>query len=622
MLQNGALRHLSGIACACFIPAASATSAGVQPRRFQAAISGAPLGLEDLKNSLLRADICGVGLDSCFRSSAIAAVFAACLGLLPASASATTLSPAQIVDALNAFRVANGFPGGVTLDAERAAGCEKHNHWMMLNDLLQHPEIQGTPGYSVEGNYAGNTSVLAEGSTWDAVNPWINAPMHLAGTLGPRMGSTGASDAWGHSCMSTNSDPAYRPAAATPTAYTYPGNGGSAPHYQRAWEWPYIPQERGDDPIPADQGTGPNIIVFYDGPGLGGTTFTGATMAGPAGDVAIKIVRSTDVQGYIPASSAFVIPRAPLTPGAAYTLHGTFAPSGQPPFDFTSSFTATGSELCWLGDSRCTGSTATGPRPGPVTYPVITGTGAYGTEHSCSQGTWTQSPTSFTYEWRRALSGDDWEVIPDAIQSTYAPTAADGSWLFCSVVAHNAEGGAQGTSNWIALHEPNTDTTGDPAPPPPPPSGSDDGETAAPGIGGASNDGPDSLFGAGPTAASNVLNGGPLADLISALGGNDIVHGLAGNDVLRGGADNDRLFGDRGNDKLFGDAGRDLLNGGAGNDTLTGGKGMDTFNGGAGNDVINAKDGNKETINCGGGKKDTVKADRKDRLKGCEIVRH
>jgi hypothetical protein len=38
---------------------------------------------------------------------------------------------------------------------------------------------------------------------------------------------------------------------------------------------------------------------------------------------------------------------------------------------------------------------------------------------------------------------------------------------------------------------------------------------------------------------------------------------------------------------------------------------------GAGNDVVNSKDGVKDTVNCGKGK-DKVKADRRDKLVGCE----
>jgi Ca2+-binding RTX toxin-like protein len=68
---------------------------------------------------------------------------------------------------------------------------------------------------------------------------------------------------------------------------------------------------------------------------------------------------------------------------------------------------------------------------------------------------------------------------------------------------------------------------------------------------------------------------------------------------------------------LIGGPGNDRLNGGTGNDTLIGNGGKDSLVGGPGNDAINARDGVRELVKCGPGK-DRVKADKKDRLSGCE----
>lgn len=58
---------------------------------------------------------------------------------------------------------------------------------------------------------------------------------------------------------------------------------------------------------------------------------------------------------------------------------------------------------------------------------------------------------------------------------------------------------------------------------------------------------------------------------------------------------------------------------GAGNDTLVGGAGKDVLTGGAGNDIINARDRKPgDTISCGSGK-DSVKADKGDKIaRDCE----
>jgi Ca2+-binding RTX toxin-like protein len=109
------------------------------------------------------------------------------------------------------------------------------------------------------------------------------------------------------------------------------------------------------------------------------------------------------------------------------------------------------------------------------------------------------------------------------------------------------------------------------------------------------------------------MAGGPDADRLDGLGGDDFLVGWAGADLLDGGADADRLFGgdgadtvlggdgqdslqghegddslqgDAGADALSGDDGQDQLDGGAGDDTLRGGRGDDTLRGGAGDDWL------------------------------------
>jgi Ca2+-binding RTX toxin-like protein len=130
------------------------------------------------------------------------------------------------------------------------------------------------------------------------------------------------------------------------------------------------------------------------------------------------------------------------------------------------------------------------------------------------------------------------------------------------------------------------------------------------------------------TAFGDRLVGGDGGDLLKGLGGDDCLEGGAGNDVLDGGdgddrlagsAGRDRLIGGKGADKLTGGKGNDRLSGGAGNDTLSPGAGHDAIDAGAGNDIINSVDGVRETVECGPGR-DTVRADRRDRLKHCEKV--
>jgi len=165
------------------------------------------------------------------------------------------------------------------------------------------------------------------------------------------------------------------------------------------------------------------------------------------------------------------------------------------------------------------------------------------------------------------------------------------------------------------------------------------------GGGGSGGGGGGENAGGGATDGNDILTGDALANTICGLLGNDTINGLGGNDILWGDACNDkakRLFGAQagsdgndklnggdGNDTLYGAGGKDTLKGGKGKDKLFGGDGNDTlsggadvnkYKGGAGNDTVNAKNGKKETVDCGAGKKDKASVDKADTVKGCEKV--
>jgi hypothetical protein len=53
----------------------------------------------------------------------------------------------------------------------------------------------------------------------------------------------------------------------------------------------------------------------------------------------------------------------------------------------------------------------------------------------------------------------------------------------------------------------------------------------------------------------------------------------------------------------------------------TGGRNGNTYRAGAGNDRVNAKNGKKETVDCGAGRKDSASLDRADRARRCEKVK-
>jgi Ca2+-binding RTX toxin-like protein len=149
------------------------------------------------------------------------------------------------------------------------------------------------------------------------------------------------------------------------------------------------------------------------------------------------------------------------------------------------------------------------------------------------------------------------------------------------------------------------------------------------------NDTGDTLNG---TAFGDLLVGGNGKDILNGAGGDDCLRGRAGNDRASGGDGSDSVSGEAGSDRLSGGEGNDTVSGGVGNDTIWGGNGNDRLGGGTGNDKINggqglntysggsgddnvvASNGRRETIDCGPGKRDKVRADRTDNVRNCESV--
>jgi hypothetical protein len=74
--------------------------------------------------------------------------------------------------------------------------------------------------------------------------------------------------------------------------------------------------------------------------------------------------------------------------------------------------------------------------PVNTVLPTIAGTAQVGQTLTATNGTWANSPTSFTYQWNRAGT-----AIGGATASTYVPVAADvGNTLTVAVIAKNSSG--------------------------------------------------------------------------------------------------------------------------------------------------------------------------------------
>lgn len=124
------------------------------------------------------------------------------------------------------------------------------------------------------------------------------------------------------------------------------------------------------------------------------------------------------------------------------------------------------------------------------------------------------------------------------------------------------------------------------------------------------------------------LSGGPDSDFLGGGSGSDRLFGNEGDDRPAGDSGSDRIEGSLGNDEMRGGPHHDILDAGSGNDIVFGDSGNDRIAlgtgrnravGGSGNDRINSVNGRGDLVECGRGR-DTARADRFDRVRGCERI--
>jgi Ca2+-binding RTX toxin-like protein len=135
------------------------------------------------------------------------------------------------------------------------------------------------------------------------------------------------------------------------------------------------------------------------------------------------------------------------------------------------------------------------------------------------------------------------------------------------------------------------------------------------------------------------LAGGPGADTINGLAGDDAIHGgfepfnPADDDLIVGGPGDDDIFAGSGEDDVTAGAGDDLVDvgpgddrgtGGSGRDSLIGDLGADRLRGGAGSDRLDAAYDapgreSRDRLDCGPGK-DRARLERRDRVRRCERI--
>jgi len=96
---------------------------------------------------------------------------------------------------------------------------------------------------------------------------------------------------------------------------------------------------------------------------------------------------------------------------------------------------------------------ATAAPPANTSLPTITGTPRVGETLTAQNGTWTNSPTAFQYQWQRCGgAGAGCTNVPGAVEKTYLLTSADAArTMRVRVLAVNADGATSARSNPTAV---------------------------------------------------------------------------------------------------------------------------------------------------------------------------
>ena len=157
--------------------------------------------------------------------------------------------------------------------------------------------------------------------------------------------------------------------------------------------------------------------------------------------MAIRNYALTDAERLTDGDAVYVRVKAgaALTAGQALSVSNGVATADQDGTYFTEKNVAAG-EIFWMRYPQ--GSAQPSPPPANTALPTISGTPTVGQTLTAANGTWTGSPTSYTYQWLR-----DGTAISGATAQTYALVADDATTsISVTVTAHNAFGATPATS--------------------------------------------------------------------------------------------------------------------------------------------------------------------------------
>lgn len=111
-------------------------------------------------------------------------------------------------------------------------------------------------------------------------------------------------------------------------------------------------------------------------------------------------------------------------------------------FDFVNNSQGTFFSLVYIDETTGWRILESGTKPRNLTTPSIIGTGAAGTELTTDNGSWSGTPTSYTYQWQISDDGStNWLNIQGATTNSYTPSNSDiNKYIRVVIIAENSNG--------------------------------------------------------------------------------------------------------------------------------------------------------------------------------------
>jgi len=256
------------------------------------------------------------------------------LVLSGATPTATAAGPAadDWLGIVNVYRSQSGL-APVANNPAWSSGATNHSCWMLLNGIA-HDESPGSPGYTVDGDLAGNSGNVAVSSSSSAttrshIDLWMTGPFHAIGLLRPSLSQA----AYGLCASPPNPTRTRWKSAATldvvrgnnwgaaklATPVVFPGNGATTSLTRFIAETP--------DPRTfcawGSQTVGLPLIAMMPS----NVTTASATLIGPNGPVPTCVLHKANTSGTASSilggdNAVVVVPAAPLAAGS-YTVSVT-----------------------------------------------------------------------------------------------------------------------------------------------------------------------------------------------------------------------------------------------------------------------------------------------------------